>query len=247
MATGSIPPVDGVTNTGTLTSGKVIVGNGSADIKVGLAGASSKLVGSGASGSGAAYDEITLGTNLSMSGTTLNATGGGGGWTLIDTKTASSSATLDFTSDITSTYNTYVFVFENIVNATNAQRFTVRLSSDNGSTFVATGYYDSNFYMGHNTGPTGDANSSTTSGFLSLAQDSANAVGLSGDLWLYAPLKNADRVYAGGKTSFSTASLIVRYDAGITLVSTAAWNAVRFLYEAGNIASGKIYLFGVQK
>jgi hypothetical protein len=46
--------------------------------KIQNAAASSKLLGSGASGSGSAYVEITLGTNLSMSGTTLNASGGGG-------------------------------------------------------------------------------------------------------------------------------------------------------------------------
>lgn len=40
--------------------------------------ANSVLLGAGASGSGAAPVEIALGTNLSMSGTTLNATGGGG-------------------------------------------------------------------------------------------------------------------------------------------------------------------------
>lgn len=47
--------------------------------KIQNAAGNSKLVGSGASGSGAAYTEITLGTNLSMSGTTLNAAGGGSG------------------------------------------------------------------------------------------------------------------------------------------------------------------------
>lgn len=41
--------------------------------KIANAAANNKLVGSGASGSGSAYVEITLGTNLSMSGTTLNA------------------------------------------------------------------------------------------------------------------------------------------------------------------------------
>lgn len=49
------------------------------DIQV--AAANSKLVGSGAAGVGAPYAELTLGTGLSMSGTTLNASAGGNGGT----------------------------------------------------------------------------------------------------------------------------------------------------------------------
>lgn len=72
--------------------------------KIQNAAASSKLLGSGASGSGSAYTEVSLGTNLSMSGTTLNATGGGA-WTLI-TKTVTSGSPSSITfSAISGSYN----------------------------------------------------------------------------------------------------------------------------------------------
>lgn len=46
--------------------------------KIQNATANSKLLGSGAAGSGAAYVELTLGSGLTMTGTTLSSSGGGG-------------------------------------------------------------------------------------------------------------------------------------------------------------------------
>ena len=62
--------------------GSAEIANGSVTLSdIANASASSKLLGSGASGSGSSYSEITIGSGLSMSGTTLSATGGGGGST----------------------------------------------------------------------------------------------------------------------------------------------------------------------
>lgn len=65
-----------VTGSGT-GSFAATIGNGKVTLaKIANAAANSKLLGSGATGSGSSYVELSLGTNLSMSGTTLNATGG---------------------------------------------------------------------------------------------------------------------------------------------------------------------------
>ncbi len=65
-----------VTTTGTPASPNLAAFSGVSSITNAIATGNSKLLGSGAAGSGAPYGELVLGTNLSMSGTTLNASAG---------------------------------------------------------------------------------------------------------------------------------------------------------------------------
>ena len=61
-----------------------------------------------------------------------------GSMTLLQTQTASSSATIDFTSNIDSTYDVYCFKFYDIHPATDDNRFTFQCSTDSGSNYNTT-------------------------------------------------------------------------------------------------------------
>ena len=60
---------------------------------------------------------------------------GGGAWNFISKQTASSSATISFTSGLDSTYREYLFTFNNIHPATDDQDFGFLGSTDSGSSY----------------------------------------------------------------------------------------------------------------
>lgn len=142
--------------------------------KIANAAANSKLLGSGASGSGAAYTELTLGTNLSMSGTTLNATGGSSGaWTqLSQVVTSGSQATVDFTS-IAGGYS-YLYVIwdaQALDSGTSVQAMYMKVNNDGTS-----GNYTSSARIGTTSG-TSFANSISASSsgmFVAFIPQSGN-------------------------------------------------------------------------
>ena len=81
---------------------------------------------------------INVANNNSLSAiTSLPASVSGGAMTLLETQTASSSATLSFTSNIDSTYDEYVFKFIEIHGSADAQ-FQLNFSVDGGSNYNVT-------------------------------------------------------------------------------------------------------------
>ena len=71
--------------------------------------------------------------NVGRNSGLIKATSAAGEWTLIQTQTASSSATISFTSGLDSTYDEYCFKFINIHPATDGGIFQFNLSIDGGS------------------------------------------------------------------------------------------------------------------
>ena len=73
--------------------------------------------------------------NNSISAITSSGQLAQGKMTLLQTQTASSSASISFTSNIDSTYPIYLFKFINIHPATDGAEFTINFSTDSGSNY----------------------------------------------------------------------------------------------------------------
>lgn len=78
-----------------------------------------------------------------------------GAWVLVQTLTASNSSTIDFTSGINGTYNTYMMVISNITESapgTLPNAFVMQYSSDGGASYYASGYTTRNLQSTYSAG-----------------------------------------------------------------------------------------------
>lgn len=256
-----------VTNTGTLTSGKAIVGNGGVDVTVSsltaqFVGSSSgtqaaasmttaRLLGRTTASSGA-VEEITVGTGLSLSAGALTATGGSDGLVLLEQHTASASASLDFTTCISSTYDDYCIELVNVIPATDGQDFSFQVSTDGGSSYVTGSNYRYNGLVAGG-GTSIDAANPATAISVTYGPadvDSGSNWGINGTLYFKNPASTT--AYKGllghvhYMTNEATPTLANYWPSGL-YVSTTAVNAFRFLFSSGNIASGTIRVYGLAK
>ena len=185
---------------------------------------------------------------------------------LLSTQTASASATIDFTSGIDSTYDSYVFKFINIHPATDDKtlqfnmstdggKLQFNLSTDSGSSYnvakTTTFFKAYHNEAGSSTALTYEASDDLAQGtgsqFLSSNIDNDNDACWDGYMCLYNPssttfVKHFMSVGASlGASTFSYNDFVAGY--GNT---TSAVNAVQFSMSSGNIDDGIIKLYGVK-
>jgi hypothetical protein len=178
----------------------------------------------------------------------ISGLSGGSDLVLLEQHTASSSATLDFTTAITSTYDEYIVEFLSVAPATNAQEFKMRCSTDGGSTWDTTAgrHYSNSFRTATGTWSSYTGGGSATS--IGLAHDvgSGNpALAISGSIRLQ-PTGTGQRYVTGQLTYLPSAT-----DRAVNLViadyENGSFNAFQFFFSSGNIASGTIRVYGVAK
>ena len=176
---------------------------------------------------------------------------------LISSQSASSSASLSFTSGIDSTYKEYIFKFYEINAASNVVDFSFQCSTDGGSnynmtmttTFFRAWHYANDTDSGLAYQDARDQAQGTA--FQQLAFSSGNqAKGcMVGELHLFNPSSTTYIKNFFTKTNLISANgspyQLNSYVAGYVNTTTDTIDAVQFKFSSGNINAGTILMYGV--
>ena len=187
--------------------------------------------------------------------TSLPSGATGSSLVLLSTQTASSSATIDFTSDIDSTYKEYIFKFIDIHNATDAADFQFQVDTGTNTSYNQT-ITSAGFVSEHD-----EADSATTlathSGSAVLHQETGfqdlgrslgndNDQSLNGKLHLFEPSSTTFVKHFMGviNEAGATDQTVQRFVSGYVNTTTAI-TRIRFKMDSGNIDAGTIKMYGV--
>ena len=180
-----------------------------------------------------------------------------GSLTHIATQTASSSASISFTSGIDSTYKEYIFYFVNIHGQTLREDFTFQCSTDGGSNYNTT-ITSTNFRTYHEEDDSGTptlaynvgedlAQSTNFMHFMGNDIGNANDENACAELYLFNPSSTTFvKHFIGvsqcqGGNEISVESYIAGYSN-----TTSAIDAMQFKMSSGNIDSGTFKLYGIK-
>ena len=175
------------------------------------------------------------------------------GLVYIASATASSSATLSFTTGIDATYNEYQFHFANMHPATTNQTFDFQVNAAGASGFNET-ITSSAFQSWHTENNSGaalgyhaaiDQAQGTAYQILTTDVYNDNDLGASGILTLYAPSSTTYvKHFTARVQAASSVGSVEKYIGGYINV-TAAIDEISFKFASGNIDAGEIHMYGV--
>jgi hypothetical protein len=189
---------------------------------------------SGSTGAPSANNLATIGSSL----------------VLLGSQTASASATLDFTSGLTSTYDLYEFDLVTLLPVTDGVSLQLLVSNDGGSTWNSTNYdyaFNSIVPTPTNT-PTGATAASSLVMTPATVSNVLQRCGVNGFVRSYAPSLNIRPAFSFKNDYYSnTAVFTDNTGGGIYTGAATAINGVRFKFSSGNIASGSIYMYARRK
>jgi hypothetical protein len=172
----------------------------------------------------------------------------GSGLTLVTTRTASNSATIDFISVLDSTYNEYELHYYNVVPATNADTFCLRVGQSGSIISAASSYHRASTYIGSIAGSANEVSSTDTKITLGVVSKISNLAArpVAGRLTVWQPsvsgiIKNImhESAYFGSDGSFTS-----NRGGGALTANTNPIDSLSFLFLGGNITTGTFKLYG---
>jgi hypothetical protein len=196
--------------------------------------------------------------NNSISAVTALDSVPSGDMVLLATNTITSGvSSSSFTSNIDSTYNTYMFKFINIHPATDGADLTFNGSTDGGSNYNTT-KTTTTFYGYHNEGDSAAAlgyealhDVAQSTGYCQIGGDALGAdndQSCSGTMFIFSPSSTTFvKHFIVNMNTLTNADYSVNeYTAGY-MNTTSAINAVDFKMDSGNIDSGVIKMYGLRE
>jgi hypothetical protein len=193
--------------------------------------------------------------NNSISAVTSMESLSTGSMTFISEQTASSSASISFTSGIDSTYPIYKFEFINMHPASDDISFQFQGSTNSGSSYGVTitstmfratqGEDGSSTALSYLTG--GDLAQSTSYQLLAGSIGSDNDQSVSGNLFIFNPSSTTFvKHFMGNMQSIAHSNRSNNQYLTGYFNSTSALDAFNFKFSSGNIGSGTIKLYGIK-
>ena len=163
---------------------------------------------------------------------------------LISSQTVSAQASIVVTSGITSTYNNYMMVFSNVTCSSSTQNLQIQISTNGGSSYIATGYTSGYLALNYNSNATSNANLATG---LLITNQNTSVVSANGIIYLCNLTSSSGYITCSGQINKhnpatpkpSSLSITGSYNTASQTV-----NALQVIWSSGTI-SGTVTLFGV--
>lgn len=166
---------------------------------------------------------------------------------LISSQTASASATISFTSGISSNFNVYVIKLRNIRAATNGTFVNMLWSIDGGSTYLAGTSYKWGEINSTSAGLSQNGSSGGASFQITEGTSSSNSRFVNGEIQLFNLSDTNVKTYYSYCESLGSSGNMQSYTICGVNTGTTAVNAIRIQMSSGNITSGTLSLYGVNE
>lgn len=232
-ATSGIPLVSAGSSANPSFTTAVVAGGGTGNTTF----TAYSVITAGTTATGAFQNVSGVGTSgqvLTSAGASALPTWSNGGMVLIQTQTTAGAASLDFTTGIGSPYSKYLLIGTNVKQVATAAYIYLRVSTDGGGSYIATGYTSGIVTFAYN--GTTATNANVTTSFILHAITSGGPGVFQSTLDLTAGSQ------PGATTHGSHQNTLGNSVSSYTTNSTV--NAIRVLADAGTM-SGTFSLYGL--